>query len=1116
MNFRMGVMTDFSIGQSLLTVDRTIESAKKIGLNKIVVADDMTISSLIALQKKAKSDGIDAMIGVKFRCYEDPTYRKKAGEKQKKNPYFAVKVFPKNEEGLQSIFEILSLANSEERYYYNARGSVDDLANLRNCIITSGDFFGAKTFDETKSVLERLHESCSFYAEIVPVNTPLWDTVNYERIMGVTVDARIKDVVVSYPALYQTVAEADSIPVIKAVCTNTQMASGFVPKQWVQDFALEREAVGRGDIDALRKRLEDREASVGFDWEKVYEGIEARSFNAEPFYHFEHHAPCLPKMAEDEFAEVVRQCKEGWARRLFVERLGYKPDTSLLPTYRDRLAYELSVIKKMGFAGYFLVVSDLVNWSKTHNVKVGCGRGSAGGSLIAYLMGITEVDPIRFNLVFERFINPSRLDLPDVDLDYQSSKRTKVIEYLREKYGEDRVAGISNYGTLASASAFRDTGRVYGLTPLQMTATKLVPKENGISATLSEAADQVPEIDKLKGEYPEVWKHALRFEGVMRSLGQHAAGTVVAGEPLVKRAVVERRAEGNVVNWDKRVVEDYGLIKMDILGLSTLDVLDIAHEYIKERRGIDLDYLSLPLNDPKVLEAFGNGETTAVFQFDSDGMQNLLRRLARGGALSFDDVTAATALYRPGPLDSGLTEDYVAIKQGIKSPHYDHPVMKDALAETYGVMVYQEQVMQVSRDVAGFTMAEADGLRKAMGKKDLEKMKHFKDQFISGAKATVGMDESRASALFDKIEKFAGYGFNKSHAVAYTILSYWTCYVKTYYPAEYFAAQLSIVKEDKYPNLIKDARSCKINVLPPDVNFSTDKFAIKDPWTIVMPFSAIKGCSENIAKRIMQARKDVGGRFITKMHFEEVASQKGSGINCRVVANLDRVGAFAGIEPSQPMATDESRLKDQIELMPGLVIDTIVSTATTNMDDNKKLEILNIFSEVVNCKGCDLCSKTHPSPIVGGSKCRYMMVFDCPNGDEETKGKMFVGSGANFVKKAFKEAGVSPSQGYFTSLVKAKKNDKFLTNAQLNGCTKWLDKEVETVKPGVIICMGSASTKHFLPDVKSPSAEVGNAYFDKKLDATIIVGMNPLQIVFDPKKMELLDKVAAKLSETLG
>ena len=383
-------------------------------------------------------------------------------------------------------------------------------------------------------------------------------------------------------------------------------------------------------------------------------------------------------------------------------------------------------------------------------------------------------------------------------------------------------------------------------------------------------------------------------------------------------------------------------------------------------------------------------------------------------------------------------------------------------------------------------------------------------------KAEAGVSEHVANNLWSKIEKFAAYSFNKSHSVAYSILSYWTCYVKTYYPAEYFAAQLSIVKEDKYPNLIKDARSCKINVLPPDVNFSTDKFAIKDPWTIVMPFSAIKGCSENIAKKIMKAREDVGGHFITKMHFEEIASQKGSGINCRVVANLDRVGAFAGIEPSQPMATDESRLKDQIELMPGLVIDTIVSTATTNMDDNKKLEILNIFSEVVNCKGCDLCSKTHPSPIVGGSKCRFMMVFDCPNGDEETKGKMFVGSGANFVKKAFKEAGVSTSQGYFTSLVKAKKSDKFLTNAQLNGCTKWLDKEVETVKPGVIVCMGSASTKHFLPNVKSPSAEVGNAYFDKKLDATIIVGMNPLQIVFDPKKMELLDKIAAKLSETLG
>nr|DAI21472.1 MAG TPA: DNA polymerase III, alpha subunit [Caudoviricetes sp.] len=729
--FRIGIMTDFSIGQSLLTTEKLVESAKAIGLEKIVVADDMTISSLIQLQRAAKAEGIDAMIGVKFRCYQDPTAKKKAGEKYE-NPYVAFKIFAKDEEGQKTIYKILTRANSEERYYYNARGAFEDLKELRNCSVTFGDLFGVTSADDLKRI--ELDPSCSLYAEFCPINTPYWDRVNMERVKALA-DERVKASIVSYPAMYATLEEADSMTPLKAVCTNTNIKSPFLPHQYVRDFAIERAPTIPQDFQSMLERIFERwpilKCALGL--EKTNGACEAEEFHAEPYFKFEKHTPCLPQMAEDAFAEVVRQCKEGWKTRMFTKRLGYCPDASLLPKYKDRLAYELGIIKKMGFSNYFLVVADLVNWSKNNGVRVGCGRGSAGGSLIAYLMGITEVDPIRFNLIFERFINPSRQDLPDVDLDYQSSKRYKVIEYLTAKYGVDRVSGISNYGTLASASAFRDTGRIFGLSPNDMAATKLVPKENGISATLTEAADAVPEIDKLKDTYPDVWKHALRFEGVMRSLGQHAAGTVVAGEPLVNRAVVERRAEGNVVNWDKRVVEDYGLIKMDILGLSTLDVLDIAQQFIEKNHGVKVNYLDLPLDDPKVLDAFTNGDTTAVFQFDSKGMQGLLKRLGRGGRLSYDDITAATALYRPGPLDSGLTEEYVQIKQGLKSPHYDHPSMKPALQSTYGVMVYQEQIMQVSRDLAGFSMVEADNLRKATAKKSLEKMKKMEDKFINGA-----------------------------------------------------------------------------------------------------------------------------------------------------------------------------------------------------------------------------------------------------------------------------------------------------------------------------------------------------------------------------------------------
>ncbi|UUZ75407.1 DNA polymerase III subunit alpha [Polaromonas sp. P1(28)-13] len=517
----------------------------------------------------------------------------------------------------------------------------------------------------------------------------------------------------------------------------------------------------------------------------------------------------LPVMAANEFQALGRKCIDGWNTRFSAPVLGHQPGGVELDTiYKDRLKYELSVLKSMGFAGYFLLVEDLVTWAKKSGIIVGPGRGSVGGSLVAYLIGITDVDPIRFDLIFERFINPERLDLPDADLDFMSTRRHEVIAYLADKYGADRVAGISNFSTLASASALRDAGRIHDLTPLQLMATKLVPKEHGQSFTLTESAKAVPELDRFKGDHPEIWGHALKLEGVMRSFGKHAAGVVVAGVPLVNRAVLETRDEDGVpvVVWDKRVVEDWGLVKMDILGLSTLDVLEIARRYIEERHGKSIDYLRLPLEEKDIMDAFGRGDTTGVFQFESPGMKRLLRDLAMGGDLTFEDITATTALYRPGPMDSGLMDDFVQIKQGHKMPYYEHPNMIAALSATSSVVVYQEQVMQLAVDLAGFTRAEADHLRKAMGKKDKDKMAEQRDAWLAGCKSKSSMEAGPAGELFDKIEAFAGYGFNRSHAVEYSIISYWCLWVRVRYPAEYFAACLSVVGDDKVEGLVAEAR----------------------------------------------------------------------------------------------------------------------------------------------------------------------------------------------------------------------------------------------------------------------------------------------------------------------
>jgi DNA polymerase-3 subunit alpha len=350
-------------------------------------------------------------------------------------------------------------------------------------------------------------------------------------------------------------------------------------------------------------------------------------------------------------------------------------------------------------------------------------------------MGITDIDPIRFGLLFERFINPDRLDLPDADLDFESGKRHMVVDYIINKYGRENVAGVVNFSTLGAASALRDTARLHGLDPWEYACSKQMEKEHGVSVGLAESAERVPDIEKFKIERPILWDYALRLEGANRSLSQHAAGVIVAGEPILNRAVVSTRGDLPVVQWDKTQVENFGLIKMDILGLNTLDLIDLTLVYIKERHHKVIDILRLPLDDAKVLKAFGKGDTKGIFQFAGGGMQKLLKELAMGGPLDFNDLCATTALFRPGPLDAGLCDRYVRVKQGATAAHYEHSALEPILSETLGVMVYQEQTMKVVQAVSGFTPGEADGVRSAIGKKNMEKMATYKEKFVSGSTA---------------------------------------------------------------------------------------------------------------------------------------------------------------------------------------------------------------------------------------------------------------------------------------------------------------------------------------------------------------------------------------------
>lgn len=1112
--------SDFSVGESMLQVGKLVDAAKTAGYESVALVDTMSIHAIVDFTAKCLKAEIRPIIGATIRVVADPTYRKPAkasGEKEKPNPGYQLKVYCKSEKAVKGLFKLLSLANSPEYFYYFSRVGLKEVLELEDVVVTTGDVYGVFGHKDIEygvicsELSVRFGED--FFVELTPVDTPLYDTVNARALSWAT--KYEAQTIVGYPSFYVKDKEAPSLQVLNAIATNTAMDSAWRPKQFVTDFSIQAPERLLERVKAAARRLAQfTGVSVPTAWVEGLGSIQKVVDRCA--YRFEKMPVSLPKMAENEFLELGRQCIEGWKKRFSAPVLGHQPDPADYPKYQARLHYELGVLKKMGFAGYFLLVSDLVNWSKENGVIVGPGRGSVGGSLIAYLIGITEVDPIRFGLMFERFINPERLDLPDADLDFMSSRRHLVIEYLIEKYGQNNVAGISNYSTLGAASALRDTGRMFGLSPMVLSCSKLIPEEHGQSFDLLTSADMVPEIAKFRDENSEIWSHAINLEGNIRSFGQHAAGLIVAGEEIKNRAVHETRSASAIVNWDKRTVEDWGLIKMDLLGLSTLDVLEIARQMILERHGVNVEYTRIPLDDADVMEAFSKGETTGVFQFEGPGMRKLLRDLAVGGKLTFEDITAATALYRPGPMDSGQLEDFVQIRQGHSSASYEHPSMEPVLEETNGVITYQEQVMLLAVHLAGFTGAESDHLRKAMGKKDADKMAEMRAKWIDGCEKTSGMLPANSGNLFDKILAFAGYAFNKSHSVEYSIISVWTMWVRVRYPAEYFAASLSIVAEAKLTGLVRDARSCGIEVVPPDINYSTDRFQINPAGELVAPFSSIKGLSEKTASKIVELRKETGP-WATVEDFKKAAATKGSGVNITAVKNLEAVGALASIDPTALPARHLDRRREQMTLMPGLIIDTVKADRQTDASDPFiRVKLIENVKNYRTCEDCDLAGQPHPSVRVSKTV-KYMVVFDTPNRDEEKKEQLLEGDSAKFVKHAILKAGLKPADGYFTTLVKGKKNDKFLTNTQITACSKFLDEELRIINPAVIILLGAATIKRFLPGLKGGASEhVGKGFFDPKLNATLVVGMNPIQIVFDDAKLPVLEGVFQVVADTLS
>ncbi|MCX7857205.1 MAG: DNA polymerase III subunit alpha [Deltaproteobacteria bacterium] len=639
-------------------------------------------------------------------------------------------------------------------------------------------------------------------------------------------------------------------------------------------------------------------------------------------YHFPDFKISFPITLEQYFEDL---CRKGFEKRIEVIRKNYENFTEeILQRYKDRLNYEIDVIKRTGFVGYFLIVSDFIDFAKKNGIPVGPGRGSAAGSLVAYSLGITDIDPIRYDLIFERFLNPERISPPDIDVDFCMEGREKVIQYVMDKYGRENVAQIITFGTMQSRAAIRDVGRALGLSYGEVDKiAKLVPPfTKSIEIALSEEPN-LKELYNRDERIKELIDTAISLEGLARHASTHAAGIVISNKPLTEYLPLYRGTNGETVTqYPMKMIEKIGLVKFDFLGLKTLTIIDTIIKMLKQD-GIELDISKIPLDDKKTYEILSSGNTSGVFQLESRGMKELLVRLKPS---KFEDIIALIALYRPGPLTSGMIDEFIKRKNNPSLVTYEIEALRDILGDTYGVIVYQEQIMKIASRLAGFSMKEADALRKAISKKIPEELIKYRETFVEGCVRN-GVQKETAEKIYEVILRFGEYGFNKSHSAAYALVAYETAYLKAHYPV-YFMAALLTNEVNNTDNMVKYVTECReqgITVLPPDINESDRSFTVKD-GKIRYGLSGIKNVGDAAIENILEVRNKVG-RFDSLTQFLFLVDSRK--INKKVLESLAKAGCF-----------------DSFGLKRSQILQMIAQRAEFTQKEEKKQKQPSIFGEL--------------------------------------------------------------------------------------------------------------------------------------------------------------------------
>lgn len=875
--------TEYSLLDGAIRIGDLIKFAKANDMPAVAITDHGVMYGAIEFYCKAKEAGIKPLIGCEVYLNDGDITVKDVNN----NSLYHLVLFAKNKTGYKNLVKLVSISHLEG-FYYKPRINFELLKKYSEGLICSSACLGGEiiqklltgTYDDALAIARKYKElfGDDFYIELQDHGLEKQKRTNPDLIK-IAKELDIK-IIITNDSHYLLREDEKMHDILLCLQTGRLLNETNRMKFPNSEFYLKTRAELESAFSWLDKETFDAAMANTYEIADKCNLIIDMGKSVLPHYE-------VPKSHTIE-SYLHFKVREGLEKRF----------GKITPEIDKRYKYELEVIESMGFAAYFLIVWDFINYAKQKDIPVGPGRGSAAGSLVAYALEITDLDPVAHNLLFERFLNPERVSMPDVDIDFCPERREEVIQYVTEKYGSERVCQIITFGTLAARNAIKGVARVLDYPFAESNKlSKLI--ETG--KTIKETLDEVDEFKSLYEEnalVKEIVDYAIQIEGLKNNMGMHAAGVIISRDPISDLVPIQKSKEGNVITeFAMGDVEKLGLLKMDFLGLRNLTIIDNTVKMVAKHHKIDIDINNIPLNDELTYELLCNGQTDGVFQLESSGMKALVKRLRPS---TFEDIGALVALYRPGPLDSGMVDDFVDRKHGRQAVSYPHPALKPILEDTYGTIVYQEQIMQIAQVLAGYTLGEADLLRRAMGKKKKEVMEEQKGIFVTKC-ISKGTDQKIATDLFDSMEKFAAYCFNRAHSAAYAFLAYQTAYLKAHYPVEYLSALLSSVSDnqDKIQLYISEGQKMDIKVLAPDINKSFADF-FPDENNIRFGLASIKNVGMSVIEEIIKAREE--NPFESFYDFCLRVDSKV--LNRRTLESLIKAGAFCSIEKSRKQLID--------------------------------------------------------------------------------------------------------------------------------------------------------------------------------------------------------------------